>query len=606
MIPIELLAPAKNLEYGKAAILHGADAVYIGAPHFGARADASNSINDIEQLVRYAHLYNAKVYVALNTILYDNEIDVAVRLSRQLYETGIDALIIQDMGLLQCELPPLPLYASTQTHNYSIEKIVFLEKVGFQRVILARELSIPEIEQIRQHTHIELECFVHGALCVSYSGQCYMSQAIAQRSGNRGVCAQPCRSAYSLLDATGKTIIKDAHMLSLKDLNLSGHLSGLLKAGITSFKIEGRLKDLNYVKNITAFYRKHLDEIIENNENWKKSSSGNVCLHFTPDPYKTFNRGYTTYFIGGRTGKVASPQTQKSTGEYLGVVSQVLPQWFMIDTRATVSNGDGLCWLHSVKGLEGVLVNRVEGNKIFPAKPLLMKVGTKIYRNNDFLFEKQLAGNSADRRIAVSFELCEREWGYVLCAVDEDRNRVEYSIHTQKLPAKNPILSRKHIDVQLRKLGNTAFVADQITIPETFAYFMLVAEINEMRRQVLQQLENYRIKKYRPKNIERIVTEVEFPEKSLGYYGNVANHCAKDFYRQHGVQQIDDAFELQGDYRGKTLMTTKHCIKYQYNMCPKQHPVQQWKEPLFLKDNHFTYKLEFDCRVCEMKIKSEN
>jgi len=602
--PIELLSPARNLEYGKAAITHGADAVYIGAPCFSARADAGNPVADIAQLVRFAHLYRAKVYATLNTILYDSEIDAALRLIRQLYETGIDALIIQDMGLLQCDLPPVPLFASTQTHNFMPEKVAFLEKMGFRRIILARELNLSQIKTIRRQTGVELESFVHGALCVSFSGQCYMSQMIAGRSGNRGVCAQPCRSAYRLLDADGRTIVENAYLLSLKDLNLSEHLTALLDAGVTSFKIEGRLKDLNYVKNITAFYRQRLDAIIENDNRWEKASSGNVDLRFSPDPYKTFNRGYTTYFINGRKEKTASPQTQKSTGERLGKVTQATPQWFTIDTKVAVSNGDGLCWLHPRKGLEGALVNRVEGKKIFPAKPIMLNSGMEIFRNNDFVFEKILAGDSADRRIAVSFELCEHPSGYTLSAEDEDGNRTEFTVQSQKIPAKNADAARKQMETQLRKLGNTTFSDYKINIPITFNCFIPAALLNDMRRQVIRQLEELRVKQYQAKPYQRPYTRAKFPAANLDYRGNAANLPAKDFYKRHGVQRIDDAFELQDDHRGKTLMTAKYCIKYQYNMCSKlQRPSEKWKEPLYLKDQHHTYRLEFDCRECEMKVK---
>ena len=610
--PIELLSPARNLEYGKAAIIHGADAVYIGAPRFSARADASNTVADIQQLVGFAHLYRAKVYVALNTILFDSEIEAAVQLIYQLYEAGIDALIIQDMGLLQCDLPPVPLFASTQTHNHTPAKVAFLEKVGFRRVILARELSLSQIKTIRQQTDVELECFVHGALCVSYSGQCYMSQYIAGRSGNRGVCAQPCRSAYSLLDADGKTIIENAHLLSLKDLNLSEYLTALMDAGVTSFKIEGRLKDLNYVKNITAFYRRCLDTIIENDERWIKASSGNVDLKFVPDPYKTFNRGYTRYFIEGRKEKVASPQTQKSTGERLGKVTHVetgrAPS-LQIDTKTTISNGDGLCWLHPQKGLEGALVNRVEGKKIFLSKPIQLKPGTEIFRNNDFAFEKILAGNSAERRISVSFELCDHPSGYTLYIEDEDENRTEHTVQTEKIPAKDLDATREQIDNQLHKLGNTAFSASNVTIPHTFGYFIPAAMLNDMRRQVIRQLENLRIEHYSAKSFERQLFTTPSPigEGWGGAdgegWGGAANRYAKDFYMQHGLTPVENAYELQNNPRGKILMTTKHCIKHHYNICPVfQHPSAKWKEPLYLRDHQHTYRLEFDCTACEMKI----
>jgi putative protease len=607
LIPIELLAPAGNIEHGKAAITHGADAVYIGASSFSARANAANSVADIHRLVRFAHLCRAKVYVALNTILYDHEIDAALQLIHQLYEAGIDALIVQDMGLLQCDLPPVPLFASTQTHNCTPEKITFLEKVGIRRAILARELSISQIKTIRQRTNIELECFVHGALCVSYSGQCYMSQAIAGRSGNRGVCAQPCRLAYRLLDADGHTIIESAHLLSLKDLNLSGNLAALIDAGVTSFKIEGRLKDLNYVKNITAYYRRRLDAIVENSDRWAKASSGSIELQFVPHPCKTFNRGYTDYFIDGRKEKVASPQTQKSIGEWLGKITQTTPQWFTVDTKATVSNGDGLCWL-TPKGLEGALVNRVEGKKIYLAKPVRLKPCMEIFRNSNIVFDRALsADNSSDRRIAVTLELREHESGYSLCAEDQDGNRAEHTISTQKIPAKDVVAIRIQIDTQLRKLGNTVFSANEVVVADAFGYFILAAELNEMRRQTMLQLEGIRVERYRAKPAERHTEEAKYPATSLDYRGNVANRHAKDFYFRHGVEHIDDAFELQQNYHGKTLMTTKHCIKYQYNMCQKkQHPSGKWTEPLFLKDNRHTYRLEFDCRACEMRVLLED
>ena len=600
---IELLAPARNLECGKAAILHGADAVYTGAQSFSARANASNPIADIEKLTRFAHLYRAKVYVTLNTILYDNEIDAAVKLIYQLYEAGIDALIIQDMGLLQCDLPPVPLFASTQAHNNTPEKIVFLEKVGFSRVILARELGISQIAAIRRQTGIKLECFVHGALCVSYSGQCYMSQAIAERSGNRGVCAQPCRSAYRLSDANGRTIIENAHLLSLKDLNLSKYLAELINAGITSFKIEGRMKDLSYVKNITAFYRRRIDDIIGNDKNLMKTSSGSVNLQFSPNPYKTFNRGYTAYFIEGRKEKVASPHTPKSTGERLGKVVQATAQWFSIDTKAVISNGDGLCWLHPQKGFEGALVNKVDGNRIFTAKPVDLKSGMEIFRNNDFVFEKALSGNSSDRRIAVSFGLCEHEAGYSLCVEDEDGNKAYYSIDTQKIPAKDPSTARQQIDTQLQKLGNTAFSVKEVVIPDSFNYFIPSSVLNGMRRQAIQRLEDIRMERYRAKPFQRTSAKAVYPAINLDYRANAANSFAKDFYRQHGVKQIDDAFELQKNYSGKTLMTTKHCIRYHYNMCSKS---KKTNEHLYLKDNRHKYRLEFDCKRCEMKIILEN
>jgi putative protease len=430
-----------------------------------------------------------------------------------------------------------------------------------------------------------------------------MSQAVARRSGNRGCCAQPCRSSYTLLDADKKALTGNSHLLSLMDLNLSGFIPELLEAGITSFKIEGRLKDLNYLKNITAFYRRKIDAALEKDHRRYKSSSGAVEHFFEPNPYRTFNRGYTTYFIGGRKEKVAFPQTQKSVGEFIGTVKQVHPQWFIVDTGTTVCNGDGLCYLHPAKGLEGALVNKTEGNKIYPAKFLQIKPGTKIYRNNDFLFEKMLSGNSADRRIGVSFELRECESGYLLKTVDEDKNRTEQIFEWDKIQAKDPEKSRMQIREQLAKLGNTAFICRQIDIPPDFDRFIPTAMLNKMRRDQIGMLENYRIEKYRAKAVKRKSSDAVFPSGKLNYSGNVANKAAGAFYRKHGVEVIEDAFELQNEHKGKILMTCKHCIKYQFDKCPVyQYPQEKWKEPLYIRDRHSCYRLYFDCKNCVMNV----
>jgi putative protease len=601
LTPIELLAPAKNPDYGKTAVLHGADAVYIGAARFGARAGAANATAGIENLVRFAHLYRAKVYVAINTILYDNEMEDALRLIRQLYEAGVDALIIQDMGLLQCDLPPVPLFASTQTHNISLEKIRFLEKTGFKRVILARELSLDEIRNIRRHTAIDLECFVHGALCVSYSGQCYMSHALTGRSGNRGVCAQPCRSAYRLLDANRHTLVDNAYLLSLKDLNLSGYLLQLMQAGVTSFKIEGRLKDLNYVKNVTAFYRKRLDELMEHDGDFTQASSGKTTFHFTPNLKKTFHRGYSAYFIEGRQ-KAASPETQKATGEQLGIVTQVHPEFFVITTQYAINKGDGLCWLHPQRGLEGVLVNNVQGNKVFPAKKVNVSEGMVIFRNNDSAFERQLAANSSDRRIAVSFELCEHRLGYRITVTDEDGNTAEYIAETDKIPAKDAENARAQIIKQLCKLGHTAFSMSAAALTLSSGYFIPAAVVNKMRREAIIRLETLRIDRYHASETKRTEQNVPFPKAPVDYRINVANRYAKAFYEKHGVTITENAFELQNEYSGKTLMISKHCIRYQYDACPHRQTVRKkWQKSLFLQDNRHIYRLEFDCKECVMK-----
>jgi collagenase-like PrtC family protease len=385
---IELLAPAKDLESGRAAINHGADAVYVGAPKFGARSAAGNSLDDIAKLIQYAHRYWAKVYVALNTILFDDELDEAQTIIRSISEAGADALIIQDMGLLELDLPPLPLFASTQTHNYSLKKIQFLEKVGFQRIILARELSLKQLKEIRANTRVELELFIHGALCVSFSGQCYMSQAIQGRSANRGVCAQMCRLPYTLTDNLGQVLENEKYLLSLKDLNLSEYLRDLIDTGISSFKIEGRLKDINYVKNITAFYRQRIDEILETDSSLSSASSGRTIAEFQPDPSRTFNRGFTDHFFRRRNKDILSSQTPKSVGACLGTVGKIRRDHFLLETTEALHNGDGICFFDQQELLCGTNINKVEINKIYPSELKGIEEGTMIYRNYDHQFSR--------------------------------------------------------------------------------------------------------------------------------------------------------------------------------------------------------------------------
>ncbi len=387
---IELLAPAKNLVCGISAINHGADAVYIGGPQFGARAAACNSLVDIEKLVAHAHQFGAKVYVALNTVFDDRELELAVQLCHQLYGIGVDALIIQDVGLLESDLPPISLHSSTQMNNRTVDKVRFLEKVGFQQVVLARELSLSQIKEIRAATSVPLEFFIHGALCVSYSGQCYISEVMAGRSANRGECAQFCRHKFTLKDGQGKILAKDRYLLSLKDLNLSAHLGALIDAGISSFKIEGRLKDENYVKNVTAYYRQALDKIIDEDGGLQRSSSGRCSFGFIPDPSKSFNRGQTDYFLTDQRNRPGAIESPKSTGQRLGKVEHAEKRFFVLETGEEINNGDGLCFFDPEKGLVGIKVNRVENGKIYPKDPVVLPIGLTVYRNSDTAFNKML------------------------------------------------------------------------------------------------------------------------------------------------------------------------------------------------------------------------
>ena len=601
-IPIELLAPARNAEFGIHAVNHGADAVYIGASNFGARVAASNPISDIERLVKHAHLYRAKVYATLNTILYDRELAEAEKLIHELYSMGIDGIIIQDMGILELNLPPIPLIASTQTNNTTTEKVLFLEKTGFKRVILARELSLEEIKKIRSSTNVELESFVHGALCVSYSGQCYMSQAICGRSGNRGVCAQPCRSAYDLTDKKGNILIKNKHLLSLKDLNLSEHIAELLEAGITSFKIEGRLKDISYVKNIVAFYRQEIDKILNHKQGFRKSSSGKTNFPFTPDPEKSFNRGFTQYYIYGRKEKNGSFLTQKSLGKRIGKITELSGNWFKADGEELYPQ-DGICFFDDNQQLSGTLINKAFDLKYYPKDMFGLKAGLEIFRNQDQRFEKLLEKSSNARKIEI--KLCLKEWehGILLEAEDEDLIHAKVEIKTVKAPAEKPEFVKGQMINQLKKLGNTPFTVSAIEIKTDSVYFISTSILNQLRRDLVDKLMLERIKTYRHEEHPFQPNNYPYPEKHLTYKGNVLNHLAQKFYERHGVERIEPAFETLKSFEDKIVMTSKHCIRFQLDACPiHQKSLVRFNEPLFLKDNTHTYKLEFDCNHCEMKV----
>ncbi|MFA5418300.1 MAG: U32 family peptidase [Bacteroidales bacterium] len=605
MKQIELLSPAKDLETGRLAINYGADAVYIGAGKFGARVAAANELRDIEQLINYADLFRAKVYITLNTILYDHELEEAEALIQTLYNMGTDALIIQDMGILEMNLPPIPLHASTQTHNYDIERIKFLDQSGFERIILARELSVDEIGSIRKQTHAELEAFVHGALCVSLSGQCYFSQAISGRSANRGACAQACRMKFDLVDAKGKTHYKDRHLLSLKDFNASAKVADMMKAGISSFKIEGRLKDKSYVINNTAYYRKLIDGILESSTGYCKSSSGSTKFSFDPDPEKTFNRGYTSYFLEGRKTKMASFESPKSKGKLVGKVNQIYNDHFLIEANEKFANGDGLCFVDENGRLQGFNLNKAEGNKLYPARMPDLKPGQEVYRNYDKDFLKLLENNKDRRKIAVLLEFSEIQHGFSLMAEDEDGIRVDFTLETEKIKAGNPDLARENIVKQLMKTGNTDFIVTQVEVKTTEAYFLPASLLNQLKRQVIEALLQKRMQDYPIPVAQRCVNLADYPQSAIDYRGNIANKLARQFYSKHGVSTIDPAFELlkAEEISGKTIMTTRYCLKYELGFCPsKQTAAIRLPEPLFLKDELRSYRLEFDCRKCLMKI----
>ncbi len=600
---LELLSPAGSADIGIAAIDHGADAVYIGAPKFSARADAGVSVADITRLILHAHLYYAKVYVALNTILTDRELAESLDIVSELYQLGADALIIQDVGLLELDLPPIPLIASTQMHNNTPKKIKFLEAVGFKRVILARELSLEEIAEIRRQTSkIELEVFVHGSLCVSYSGQCYMSQAVAGRSGNRGVCAQPCRSHYTLIDGDGSVIQKNKYLLSLKDLNLMNRVPELIAAGVTSFKIEGRYKGIEYVKNVTAAYRKAIDGFISGNANYRKCSSGGSALTFTPEPDRTFNRGYTQYFIAGLGEKVASIDTQKAIGQYLGEISEVGKDCFRI-ARHDLQNGDGLCFFTNKNDLAGFRVDRVDKDKIYPNSISGLETGTRLYRNHDMAFTKILKKSSGVRRIDVEMDFVQEDTFIRLTVRDGDGNEAEMVKHVLFEPPRDPARARQQLEKQLTSTGNTPYQVAKLNILPQEPGFLPASLLNSIRRDALEALTQIRFRAYPRQSIEFTPNDTPYPEKNLDFHANVFNALARQFYERHGAAVTEPAFEIIIETTGKTVMTTRYCIRHQLDLCPKMNPSGRTvKKPLRLRDAHHTYRLEFDCEQCRMFV----
>lgn len=604
--PIELLAPAKNLECGIEAINHGADAVYIGAPRFGARAAAGNSIDDIKALVDYAHIYNVRIYVTVNTILHDEELPETEKMIWKLYRAGVDALIIQDMGITRLNLPPIALHASTQMDNRTPEKVKFLSDIGFRQVVLARELSLEEIKKIHDICpDTLLEVFIHGALCVSYSGQCYVSQACYGRSANRGECAQFCRLAFDLVDSNGKTIEQNKHLLSLKDMNQSDNLEALLDAGATSLKIEGRLKDVSYVKNVTAYYRQKLDSIFKYRKEYVRASAGTVKITFTPQLDKSFSRGFTDYFLRGRNPGIFSFSTPKSLGEEVGTVKEIRGNYFTVAGVKSFSNGDGLCYIDDNGRLQGFRVNRVENNKLFPQEMPRLKPKTRLYRNFDQEFDKLMQKKSAERKIAVDICLTENNFGFTLSINDENENSVSLTLQREKEPARTP--QTDNLKNQLGKLGNTPFEARDIRIDLSDNWFIPASELSELRRNAVERLLELRKINYRREIFRLKESKSKYPVSTLTYLGNVMNSSAAEFYKNHGVLKVMPAFEREQP-KDAVLMFCKHCIRYSMGWCPVHHKVRSpFREPYYLvSSDGRRFRLEFDCKQCQMKVLADN
>ena len=598
---IELLAPAKDLEAARAAVLCGADAVYLGGPQFSARQAAGNSVDTIRQVVELARPYYVKVYVALNTLLTDNELPAAEKLIHQLYEVGIDGLIVQDAGLLEMDLPPIPLIASTQMNNTSAEKIKFLEAVGFSRAILARELTLSQIKNFRQETSIDLECFIHGALCVGQSGQCYLSYALGGRSGNRGRCAQPCRKRYTVFDLNGSEVLKEKYALSLKDLNLSDHLESLIDAGVTSFKIEGRLKDAAYVANIVGFYRRKLDALLEKKE-LRKSSSGRVELNFEPDLCKSFNRGFTDYGIKGASENLGSINTPKSIGEYIGTVQSVRRDAFVLDGVVQLHSGDGICFFDANGELAGTTVNQAEGQTIWPQKTEHLRPGVKVWRNYDHVFNKQVQ-KLGHRKIVISLTLSETDDGVSLTGKDEDGNEAVFKMPFDKQPAQKPEQALQTIVTQLQKLGNTTFECSDVRLDTKDVYFFPVSVLNALKRGLAEKLLNVRLANKPQSSGGVIKNTTPYPDKSLAFTGNILNEKAKAFYHRHGVEQIEPAAESGRNLHDECVMVTKYCLRKKLGLCPQDADDIDNAAPLLLEDDRgHLLRAEFHCGHCGMEI----
>lgn len=637
MRTIELLAPAKNLECGIAAIDHGADAVYIGAAKFGARQSAGNNVEDIATLCNYAHQFGAKVHVTVNTIIYNNEMDDMLQLVRELEKVHVDALLIQDMGLLKaCKetlKTKIALHASTQCDSRTAEKVAWLASLGFERVVLARELSVKEISAIHKAVpQVELEAFVHGALCVSYSGICYASQHCFGRSANRGACSQFCRMAFDLKDSDGKIIEKQRYLLSLKDMCQIDNLEELIQSGACAFKIEGRLKDINYVKNVVSAYNKRLNEIVRKYPNqFKRASLGKVEYSFTPDLNKTFNRGYTNYFVQGRQPNIFSSNTPKALGEFVGKVKELRRDSFNVASTASFANGDGLCFINSeTKALEGFRVNRAVGNRLFPYKmPNGLQPGMGLYRNQDQAFEKELSGNSAKRLIAITmtFGLTENGYSLEIKLVDELETKLsaKATINFEHQAAQKP--QRENIIKQLSKLGNTIYNCENVEIvDEADQYFIPSSILAELRRDAIEQFASLDLAKAigkhnlsTEKNESDKVNSANFsyinPKnyERYPYLYNIANKEACSFYVQQGMEKPQAAFEctdvedLKKEQTEALVMQCRHCIRYSLGYCVVNGGKKPtWKEPLFLElGDRKRFRLEFDCRHCQMNIFAE-
>ena len=606
---IELLSPAKNLEVGLAAIDHGADAVYIGGPAFGAREKAGNSIEDIEKLCRHAGLFDAKVYVTLNTLLYENEMEPARQLAWDCWNAGVDALIVQDLNLLQLDLPPIPLHASTQCDNLTVERVKELEQLGFEQVVLGRELSIDQIREIRCQTTVPLEFFVHGALCVSHSGRCYLSQYIGNRSANRGACAQPCRLPWDLLNADGRVLVKGKHLLCLKDLNNSAHLEELLDAGVTSFKIEGRLKEADYVKNVTAYYRQLLDVIFERRPEYVQASLGHCSYTFEVNPEKSFNRGFTDYFIHGRQPGIGSPFTPKSMGEYIGEVkwcnSVQMEIAMPVETRhgTSLHNGDGLCFLNQNDELIGIRADVAKGNKVSCNRPHGAYRGARIYRNYDIEWQRQVEASKGNRKIDIDLVLTDTETGY---HVETSYYGVSTSVECDKIVATNPEKALENIRKKLSQWGDTIYNPINIDIRLSQPFLIPASVLGELKRGLLAKMaSNNRHCEERSDAATEVhrrqaIIQPDPKQCRLDYLPPVGEPSGCHAPLRSARNDASGDTPVVPDEIPAHLMTCHHCIRYANGMCPKV--TGKPTGPLFIRNGENIFPLEFDCKNCLMYV----
>ncbi len=595
--PLELLAPARDLATGWAAINYGADAVYIGAPAYGARAAATNSVADIEKLVNYAHIFRAKVYVTLNTLLRDDDIEQALQLAWEVYRVGADALIIQDFGLTEAGLPPIALHASTQMHNTTPEKVLFLEKCGFRQVVLARETPLEEIRRIRMQTNVPLEFFVHGALCVCYSGHCHLSKHLTGRSANRGACAQPCRSYYDVVSATGQILARQAYALSPKDLNLSAHLEKLIDAGISSFKIEGRLKDVKYVKNITAYYRKLLDEYLLQHPERARASSGRSDIDFRPDPAKSFNRGFTTYFLHQRPRQLLS-RIPRSLGEPLGKVVQADKRGFAMEPKLSVKPGDGLVIINPDGSWGGSKVVSVKQGRIKLLNEMKIRPGAEVFRNEDIKFSDQLRKSANQRKIRVQVNLRVTEEGFSLGLLDEDGIASATFLSLEKTPARNPDNARQTILNSLAKDKDSPLSFTLTTPHEDLGQWHVQASaINELRRRAIENHIHQRQARFRTSPLSWQLTSHPYPQHDFLPFLEITNTYQIRFFERHGISA-----DLLSQLPPPPLMVTKHCLRYTFGVCPRHQRYDASCDPAVLVNNRKKLYLSYDCQHCVMLI----